>query len=183
MAAIIRNSSRLSLKACQLSLNSWRPGSECMVTLGYFSTLGRSGVCASQTAVLITDLRVMTECALLAGDPHKIPLHLLIFFFSGPVALSLELWVSNIASAFSLLTALQVQGYCSLGHRWPLLVNSAPVCLLQFQEEAGEKLSLRPWGASQLEAGLGVGFFSSLRRGSICHPLPLSFWVALSLSA
>lgn len=47
MAAIISNSSKFSIKDHQLNANSWKPGSEYTVTLGYCIILGRSGDCDS----------------------------------------------------------------------------------------------------------------------------------------
>lgn len=146
MAAIIRNSSRLSLKACQLNLNSWRPGSEYMVTLDYFTTLGRSGVCASWGSSEYWSQGDDRMCSSCWGPPHKTPLHLLICF----LAQLLSPWTLGVKYRISIFSADSItsSGILLSRHRWPLLVNGAPVCLLWFYKEAGEKLSLRPLGAS-----------------------------------
>lgn len=90
-------------------------------------------------SVLITDLRVMPGHTALVKGYLKGPTlkHCYDYSFSGPVAFSRELRVSNIASAFSLLTALQVQGYCSLGHHWLLVVNSAQCVCFRSAKKPG----------------------------------------------
>lgn len=112
--------------------------------------------------------------------------------FSGPGALSPELWVSHITSAFSLLTALQVQGYCSLGHYWLFLVNSA-LSVFALAKRPGRNWV---WGPRELHRGRGQGtatniktftFFPStlldgplpLPTNLLCHKLliPRVLWV------
>ena len=95
----------------------------------------------------------------------------IFMFFSGPVAFSSELWVSNITSAFPLLTALQVQGYCSLGHGWLLLVNSSQCVYYSFAKKLGRNWVWDPGEHHRQRQRLRVGFISSLRTHSVCHPI------------
>lgn len=100
--------------------------------------------------------------------------------FSGPVAFSPELRVSNIASAFSLLTALQVQGYCSLGHHWLLVANSAQCACFRSAKKPGRNWV---WGHGALHRGRGGVLPLHIKVVEHLLFLPEPFWMALSLWA
>lgn len=156
-----------------------------MLTLGYFITLGKFGDCGSEMSVLITDLRVMSGHTALAKGHLKGPTlkHCYAYphSFSGPVAFFPEFRVSNITSAFSLLTALQVQGYGSLGHHRLLVVNSAQCVFFRSVKEPGRNWV---WGPGALHRQR-KGWVLPLHVKMTVHLLflPQPYWKALSLWA
>lgn len=97
----------------------------------------------------------MTECALLAGDPHKTPLHLLIFFFWPSCSLPWTLGVKYRISIFS-ADSITSSGTLLLGAS---LAASGKQCSSVFTLVLG-----RSWGEIEFEA-LG-SFVARGRAGS-----------------